>query len=353
MKNRLAILWMTLLLIMVSSVGCSSSNPVLETKNDVETESVVEIQVETVAEMVETGVKTTETAETTEYAEYAVILEGRLSDDEAEMQEAIRQKAEEMRIEVDIYAAQNEGDMEGQLSILRSCVSKGYKGIAIVPLSSTNLIPGVVEASRQGITVISLNEMMDMTELKNQGGVLQGIVTTDNVAVGTKAAGYIASNVEAGSLVAVIEGKAEDTASEARKQGAYSAYEAAGLTVVASVPAEGDYQKAMDTASQLIKDYPDLRGIYCCDDGMALGVLQAVINADKLGQILVVGTDGEAQALESVQEGGMSATVGHDSANIGAKGLELLVEKVKEGRVEGIEMEPEMICIEAELIVKE
>ena len=36
---------------------------------------------------------------------------------------------------------------------------------------------------------------------------------------------------------------------------------------------------------------------------MALGALQAVKNAGKLGQILVVGTDGAAEALESVKAG--------------------------------------------------
>lgn len=86
---------------------------------------------------------------------------------------------------------------------------------------------------------------------------------------------------------------------------------------------------------------------------MALGALQAVINADKLGEILVVGTDGDTEAVDSVQAGQLSATVAQDPAGIGAKGLELLIEAVKAGNKGEVGVVPEMTPVDSKLIVKE
>ena len=68
----------------------------------------------------------------------------------------------------------------------------------------------------------------------------------------------------------------------------------------------------MDIASTLIQQNPDLKGIYCCNDGMALGAVQAVINANKLGEIMIVGTDGDAEAVSSIANNELSATVAQD-----------------------------------------
>ena len=50
-------------------------------------------------------------------------------------------------------------------------------------------------------------------------------------------------------------------------------------------------------------------GIYANNDGMALGVFEAVKSADKMAQVAVVGTDGIRQVKRSIIDGEMKATV--------------------------------------------
>ena len=69
----------------------------------------------------------------------------------------------------------------------------------------------------------------------------------------------------------------------------------------------------------------------CLNDTMALGVLQAVQNANKTNQIIVVGTDAVPGAVESVKNGGLAATVGQDSAGIGIACLKDLIAARKNG----------------------
>ena len=285
-------------------------------------------------------------------AEYAVILKTQASDFWVKMKDGIEEEAKKLGVTVDVYAAQNEEDTEGQLKILENCLEKDYKAIGVAPLSPVNLIPGIADATEKGIYVMDIDEKLDMEELKAQGGAVIGFATTDNVVVGQKGAEFISKDLKKGSKVAIIEGKAGNVSGENRKQGATEAFDKAGMEIVGSLPADWDRQKALDTAASFIQQNPDLKGIYCCNDGMALGALQAVINANKLGEIVVVGTDGDAEALESVKAEQLSATVAQDPAEVGAKSLRMMVDAVKKGDKLDPSVQPEMTPIDSNLVTK-
>lgn len=288
-------------------------------------------------------------------SEYAVILKTLSSDFWITMKEGIEAEAAELGVKVDIFAAQSEDDTAGQLTILENCLSKGYKAIGVAPVSPTNLINGVVQANKKGIYVMNIDEKIDFETLKGAGGSVIAFATTDNVAVGEKGAKHIIEKLgDEGGDVAIIEGKAGNASGESRKAGAKKAFEAADdIDLVASQPADWDRQKALDTATSYIQMYPDLRAIYCCNDTMALGALQAVINADKLGKIIVVGTDGSAEALDSIKAGQLSATVAQNPAEIGATSLREMVEAVKENVKIDPNATPQTIPVDSYIVTKE
>ena len=280
----------------------------------------------------------------------AVILKTQASDFWVKMKKGIEEKADAMGIDVDIYAAQSEEDLEGQLMILENCIDEGYDGIAVAPLSSTNLIPGVVRATEKGIPIVNIDEKMDEDELEKQGGAVVRFVATDNIETGKKAASFIAEHVEEGSEVAIIEGVAENKSSLDRTQGATDVFVEMGLEVCASAPADWDREKSMDMAASIIEQNANLTAIYCCNDTMALGALQAVINADQLGKILVVGTDGDAEAIDSVNAGRLTATIVQDPTGLGAKSIELLVQAVMQGEKGSVGHIPEITPVDTTII---
>lgn len=288
-------------------------------------------------------------------AEYAVILKTLSNDFWAKMRTGIEAQAKELGVTVDIFAAQSEDDTAGQLTILENCLTKGYKAIGVAPLSPTNLINGIVQANEKGIYVMDIDEKVDVDTLRNAGGSVIAFATTDNVAVGERGAKYIIEQLgSSGGDVAIIEGKAGNASGESRKQGATNAFKAAnGIKLVSSLPADWDRQKALDTATSFIQMHPNLKAIYCCNDTMALGALQAVINADKLGKIIVVGTDGSAEALESVRNGQLSATVAQDPAKIGATSLRQMVDAVKSGAKIDPKTDPKTIPVDSYIVTKD
>jgi len=260
-------------------------------------------------------------------AEYAVVLKVLSSQFWQTMKTGIEAEADKLGIKVDIYAANTEDDVEGQVTLLENAISKGYKAIGVAPISNVNLNNAIADATTKGIKIVDIDEKVDLDALTQLGGAVYAYVATDNVAVGKLGADYLAKQIDAKRGDAIVEGKAGAVSGENRRDGAKAAFEAAGMTIVDSQPADWDRTKAYDLATNYITAHPNLKAIYCCNDTMAMGVQEAVEASGK--DIKVCGTDGNDDAIQSVADGKLTATVAQDPAAVGAKGLDLMVEAVQ------------------------
>lgn len=271
---------------------------------------------------------------------YGVVLKTLSSEFWQSAQKGAEEKAEELGVEVEVLAANSEDDVEGQVNVFENMVTSGeYVGFAVAPLSDANLVNTIVEANEAGYLVADIDERVNPDNLEAAGGSIVSFVTTDNELVGKTAGEWIASQLEEGDDVAIIEGKAGATSGEKRKAGCQAAFEEAGLNIVDSQPADWDKTKAYDLATNLISKNENLKAIYCCNDTMAMGAQEAVMNAG--ADIIVVGTDGNSDAIQSVADGNLAATVAQDPAGVAARSLELLVQAYNNGEKPG-----DVECIE-------
>lgn len=266
------------------------------------------------------------------------------------MEEGILDEANKLGVKVEILAALSEEDTQGQLRIFEDLLNKDYDGIGFAPLSPVNLIQPAVNAYDQGIPLVNIDEKVDFAELEKAGGNVIAFVTTNNEKVGEQAAQFIVDTINEGQ-VAIIEGKAGNASGEARKTGAQSVFNnAEGIELVATQPADWDRNKALDVVTNMLQRYPDLKAIYAANDTMALGALQAVQNAGLQDQIIVVGTDGQPEAIDSVKNGELTATVAQDSEEIGRESLRLLVKAIQDKKVLEVGEEPEMVSIPSYIV---
>jgi len=283
----------------------------------------------------------------------AIILKALANEHWVAMKDAYVAQAATLGIQADIYAVDSESDMQGQLQKFEDALGKGYQGIAFAPISPVNLIPTVVKANEKGIIVVNYDEKIDAAELKNAGGYLAAFVTTDNEKIGEKAGQLIVDTLgEAGGNVAIIEGIAGNATSNARKLGVETILKAhPSIKIVGSQPGNWDRTKAMDVATNMMQSNPNLKAFYCCNDTMALGVLEAVSNAGKKDKIIVVGTDGVSEAVKSVADGGLKATVAQDPAGFATMTLAALVDAIKSQKT-GKGGTPEDVFVDSKLITK-
>lgn len=218
------------------------------------------------------------------------------------LSEGYQSGAKRAGVTVDVQAAPNEDDQLGQLSIAENMITQHYHALMVSPITDANLAPAAENAGESHVTVVNVNDAV-MQQAEHYVGVVQ----RDN---GVRVARWFIQNRPQGGKVAVVEGKAGVYAAGQRTDGFKKTItESNKFQVVASVPGNWDRQLSYDVATNLLQQHGDLVGIYCNNDTMALGVVEAVKAAGKLEQVLVFGTDGIGDAYKSILAGELTGTV--------------------------------------------
>jgi ribose transport system substrate-binding protein len=217
--------------------------------------------------------------------------------------DGMEQGAKTLDIHIDVQAAQNENDQLGQLSIARSMLTKHYAALLLSPLTSNNLQPIFDESKASNTLLLNVSDSL-------VPGAAHFVGNTQSE-IGVRAAKYFISKYSDGGEFAVVEGMAGSYAGKQRIEAFKKTFAEAGdkFKVVASVPANWDRELAYNTGRTILQQHDSLKGFYSANDGMALGIVEAVKAANKLGKVDVIGTDGETEALKSIKAGELTATI--------------------------------------------
>jgi ABC-type sugar transport system substrate-binding protein len=247
------------------------------------------------------------------------------------VEEGYKDAAKEYGVTVDVVAAPNEADEAGQLEAFNTLLAKDYNAFAISAMTPFNLVPGVAAANEKGLKVVAVGTNIDADAAKDAKAVVEAFVTSDFKEQGKMGAEYIMKKIGGPAKVAVIQGQAGADNSEQRKEGAIEGFKANGGEVVAVEAADWDAQKAYDIATNILKANPDLRGIMCANDDMALGVVEAMKAANKKDQVVVCGIDFIDNARQSIMAGELDGSVAMSPYLFGKAGL-ILALKATQGQ---------------------
>ena len=205
----------------------------------------------------------------------------------------------EINIEVD--ATTDEGDETGQQTMVENAVNQGVSAIMASPISDANLTTAVENAQDANIPVINVNDgLIAIADYYCGPNAYQN---------GLLAAEWVSNKLGDEGQVGIVVGMAKAFAARERTAGFkdWIADNNSGLEVVAEQNADWDRQKAKELAATWIIQYPDMKAIFCNNDDMALGVVEAVDEAE--ADILLVGVDGIGEAYDSIRAGKLDATV--------------------------------------------
>ena len=116
-----------------------------------------------------------------------------------------------------------------------------------------------------------------------------------------------------GKIVA-IQGMLANNAAIGRFQGLQKALkENPGVQLLQWESAEWDTTKAYNATKALLAAHPGVDGVWCANDNMGMGAIQALKEAGLAGKVLVTGTDGNPEAFDAIKAGYMSSTEFQDS----------------------------------------
>jgi ribose transport system substrate-binding protein len=228
----------------------------------------------------------------------------------------IQSEAGKYKIKVDIQAAKDESSLVDQLNLAQTILSQKPDALLLSPQSDSNLVPVVEAAKALNIPTIIIDDA------RTDGA--STYIGTDQVAIGSKAADFLHKLYPGGGKVAQIEGQAGSPNARKRIQGfTETVKKYPNLDLVASQPGDWDRLTAMNATSNILREHPDIVGVYANNDGMAFGVFEALSAAEKANQVAVVGTDGIPEAKKSITDGKMKATVAEFPFDEGVLGVQM------------------------------
>lgn len=255
------------------------------------------------------------------------------------MKESYEAAAKEYGVDIEIMSAPTEGDKQSQLETLQGMALKKYDAIVLSPIEPFNLLPGIIDCNNNDIPVINLGPGVNVDELENMGGHLDGRLTVDFEKQGEMAATDIVERIGTGK-VAIIQGISGAAQSEGRTNGAKKVFESTeGVEVVSVQPADWDSQKAYNAVADLVKANPDLKAIFCCNDVMALAASEALTDNKAKEGILIYGVDGTEEAKNAIKEGRMDGSITYPSS-VYAKAAVVMLMKLSQG----MEMDDVVYC---------
>lgn len=252
------------------------------------------------------------------------------------LKEGAETKAKELGIELIVLDSQN--DPSKDMANVEDLITQGVSLILLNPTDSDAVANAVKAANNAKIPVITLDRAAN-------GGDVISHVASDNIAGGKMAADFVNEKLAGKGNIIELQGIAGTSAARDRGKGFNDQLATfAGLKVVASQPADFDRTKGLTVTENLLQAQPDVQAIFAHNDEMALGALQAVEASGK--KILVVGFDAIDDAVKSVTDGKMAATVAQQPELIGALGVETASKVINGETVE------KSIPVELKLVIK-
>jgi len=212
-------------------------------------------------------------------------------------------------------------EVDRQIELVNNLILEKADAIVLVPIDSKALVPVTVKAIRAGIKVINIDIRLD-EELLKQNGVELTYVGPDNKTASTLVGNVLAGKLGRNAKVILIEGLRVAENAQQRKAGFMESVHAYGLHLAASEAADWETGKAEQVFASLYAQHPDVDGVMCCNDAMALGVLHVLERNGKAGIIPVVGFDNDASVQPYLKSGAMLATIDAFGSQMAVQGIE-------------------------------
>ena len=215
------------------------------------------------------------------------------------MQEIAAAKAEELGYET--LRLVHDDDANKQLELFESCIGKGAAAIILDNAGADATVAAVQKAKDAGIPSFLVDR-----EISEEGVAVSQIVSNNYQGATILAEEFASLMGEEGPYIE-LTGRDTDTNAHVRSQGYHDVLDALpDMEMVAQQTANWSQTEAFDVMESLLQANPDVKGVICGNDTMALGA-QAALDAAGMSDVIVVGFDGSDDVNDSILAGKIDA----------------------------------------------
>jgi fructose transport system substrate-binding protein len=261
------------------------------------------------------------------------------------MKEGATAKAAELGVTLKAYAGKDDGDNEGQVAAVESCIADGAKGILITPSDTRAIVPTIQKARDAGILVIALDTPLDPIDAADQ------TMATDNFQAGFLIGAYAKAKLGADAANARVGfldiNTKQVTVDVLRDQGFMKGF---GIDVkdpnvigdeddpriVGHDYTNGNPEGGRKAMENLLQIDPTINVIHTINEPAAAGAYEALKAVGKEGDVLILSVDGGCPGVRDVEAGIIAATSQQYPLLMASMGVEAIKKFADTGEKPGV-----------------
>lgn len=211
-------------------------------------------------------------------------------------------------------------DTDSQIRILQVYTRPDVDAILITPTDRTRLAEPVRAATALGIPVVVVDSGLDGNQHVNT-------VATDNILGGRLAAKRMVELLGKQGRVMVLRTVAGSASTDERAQGfgAYLKENAPQLRVEADVYGGGSTGRALQSALDLLKNHPDIDGVFTVNESATSAMLRALRERGLARRVKFVGFDSTEPLLQGLENQEIHGLVIQNPQQMGYLGVKAAV----------------------------
>ena len=228
-------------------------------------------------------------------------------------------------------------NVDEQIAMVEQVLKDRPDAVVFIPVDDVAMVESVKKLNAAKIPIVLAANSLP--------GNFVTFVGADDFAIGHREARYLFEKMGGKGKIVIMEGTAGAPTNRERLRGYRQALaETPGIALLAS--GVGNYQQpdAKRIMAGLLKEHAQIDAVLSANDSMALGVLQALKEADR--KAIVIGINGILPAVKEVESGNLLATVDFNMFKIGCTATRAAIRHLKG------EPLPEKIMLPAEVIDK-
>ncbi|MBW7881070.1 MAG: ABC transporter substrate-binding protein [Caldilineaceae bacterium] len=228
-----------------------------------------------------------------------------------------QQAAVDYNVDITFEGPESEAMVDKQIEMLQAALAKNPAAICLAALDSKAVIPLLEEAQTKGIPVVGFDSGVD-------SDIPVATAATDNLAAAALAADKMAELIGGEGKIAVLVHDQTSRTGIDRRDGFVNRINEAypNIEIVNIDYGAGDHLKSTDLAKAVIQANPDLKGYFGANEGSIIGVLNAITELGKEGQIVAIGYDAGRQQLDAIRSGVEAGAITQNPVGIGYKCVE-------------------------------
>lgn len=224
-------------------------------------------------------------------------------------------ESEAKKLGYDVVVLDSQNDPAKEVSNMEDISVKNVDVVLLNPVDSDSAIASVMVANNLELPVITVDRA-------SNGGKVVSHVASDNVEGGKMVAKYLVEKLGNRGNIVELEGIAGSSATRDRGAGFDNEIKNSNLKIITKQSADFDRTKGLSVMENIIQSKGDIDAVFAQNDEMALGSLKALQDAN-MDNVLVVGFDATDDAVVSVQQGDMAATIAQQPKLIGETAVNL------------------------------